>query len=201
MPGLKWARRVHRDKIHRLYLLDVKGVADEELVNDVGYAMYARCESIRIATEAHHGKVACRTCGSVIERAGYDKAELLRCACGWSKTWGEYLKSYQRRQLYGGHALPDFLAFLERWPHARTYRDKLLAIDALVHACHLPERMPWARPAATNLIEGTASELAVFLDELAYGPQSTAGLEEGRAAWQRVRAERFFPDRRADRTP
>jgi len=196
---LKWARRVHRDKICRLYLLDAKGIADEELVNDVGYATYARCESIRIATEAHHGRVACRKCGDVIERAGHDKSELLRCACGWSKTWGEYLTSYQRKQLYGGSALADFLAFLERWPSARTYRDKLLAIDTLIHACHLPPRMPWARPAATNLIEGTASELAVFLDELAYGPQSTAGLDEGRAEWQRVRSERFFPGARGPR--
>jgi hypothetical protein len=192
--GLKWARRVQQDKIRRLYLLDAKGIADDELVNDVGYAMYARCESIRIATEAHYGRVACRKCGNVIERASHSKAEVLACSCGWSKTWGEYFKTYQRRQLFGGHATPVFLAFLERWPTARTYRDKLLAIDQLIHACHLPPKMPWARPAATNLIEGTAGELARFLDELAYGLQSTAG--EGRADWQRLRSERFFPDRR-----
>jgi hypothetical protein len=45
---LRWARRVQQDLIRRLYALDAKGIEDEELVNEAGYAMYARCESIRI---------------------------------------------------------------------------------------------------------------------------------------------------------
>ena len=193
--GFTWARRVRPDLIRRLYLLDAKGIADEELVNNVGYAMYARCESIRIATEAHAGRATCRKCGAAIEHR-WVRDELLSCPCGWTTTWRAYLKSYQRKQLYGGNAYPDFLAFLERWPGARSYRDKLLAIDRLIHACHLPARMPWARPAATNLIEGTASELGAFLDELAYGAGSTPGLKDTRAEWERLRSEKFFPGSR-----
>ena len=166
----KWARRVRQDLIERLYTLDAKGIVDEELIDEAGYAMYCRCESIRIATEAHHGRVTCRVCRSVIERpVGGGKEQVLECACGWSQTWGTYFKSYQRKQLYGGNAYPVFQEFLDRWPRARNPRDKLLAIDWLIHACHLPPKMPWARPAATNLIEGTATELTVFLDRLAYG--------------------------------
>lgn len=59
--GFKWARRVQQDLIRRLYASDAKGVQDEELVNEAGYAIYARCESIRIATEAHFGRATCRT--------------------------------------------------------------------------------------------------------------------------------------------
>lgn len=189
-----WARRVPQRLIERLYVLDAKGIVDEELIDEVGYAMYARCESIRIATQAHFGRVTCRACRNVVERpVGSGKEHVVACDCGWRQTWGDYLKQYQRRQLFGGNAYPAFEEFLERWPRARTPRDKLLAIDRLIHACHLPPRMPWARPAATNLIEGTASELAVFLDGLAYGDGSTPGVGTTRAEWQRLRSERFFP--------
>jgi hypothetical protein len=82
------------------------------------------------------------------------KDEPMVCGeCGWTTTWGEYLKSYQRRQLHGGKAYPDFMAFLEVWPKARTYRDKLLAIDRLIHALHVDAKHGFARPAAVNLIE------------------------------------------------
>jgi hypothetical protein len=194
--GLKWARRVEPHKVRRLYELDARGIVDEELVDEVGYAMFARCESIRIATEAHHGRVTCRRCGSVIERDIWKKDIVLVCGCGWKKSWGDYLKSYQRKQLVGGNAYPSFLTFLDEWPRARGPRDKMLAIDRLIHACHLSAKLPVGRPAATNLIEGTSSELAVFLDELAYGPQSTPGVGDTRAEWQRVRSERAFPGRR-----
>jgi len=188
----RWARRVRQDLIARLYALDAKGIVDDELIDEVGYAFYARCESIQIATRAHYGRATCRRCRAVVEH-DWKRDTPMVCACGWSQTWGDYLKSYQRKQLFGGTAYPLFKEFLERWPKARTPRDKLLAIDWLVHACHLPEKSPWARPAATNLIEGTASELTVFLDKLAYGERNTPGMEEARAAWQRLRSERLFP--------
>ncbi len=182
---MRWARRVPRDKVRRLYLLDAKGIVYEELIDDVGYAMYARCESIRIATEAHQGRAACRRCGETITHR-WDKDELLQCSCGWQKTWGAYLKSYQRKQLTGGGAYPAFADFLERWPKARTPRDKLLAIDRLVHACHGSARFGVTRPAAVNLIEGTATELITFLDDLAYSdlssPEARATRDEWRAA-------------------
>jgi hypothetical protein len=86
--------------------------------------------------------------------------------------------------LYGGSGYPNFLAFLERWPVARTYRDKLLAIDWLMHQCHSTAAFPLGRPIAVNLIEGNAHEVAAFLDELAYGTKSTPGLESTRDAWR-----------------
>jgi hypothetical protein len=95
---LKWAKRVEPQKIRRLYALDAKGIVDEELVDEVGYAMYARCESIRIATEAHAGRATCRSCGAILTHH-WKKSELMVCACGWQKTWGDYLLSYQRKQL------------------------------------------------------------------------------------------------------
>jgi hypothetical protein len=180
---LRWSRRVKPEKIRRLYALDAKGIIDDELLDDVGYAMLARCESIRTATRAHAGRATCPRCKAQVVHE-WDKAQALMCGCGWSSTWGAYLKSYQGKQLHGGQAYPMFRDFIERWPGARTSRDKMLAIDALIHACHGQFKGAAGRPAACNLIEGTARELIAFLDQLAYGDGSTAGVTETREQWQ-----------------
>jgi hypothetical protein len=185
---IQWARRVKPEKIRRLYTLDSKGILDDELIDEVGYAMYARCHSIRQATRAHAGKAMCPRCRADVLRSSADwktwtKDEPLVCGCGWSTTWGAYSKSYQHKQLYGGQAYPMFRAFIDRWPAARTSRDKLLAIDWLIHACHGEWQGGMGRPAACNLIEGTATELVRFLNELAYGEQSTEEIVETRTRW------------------
>jgi predicted RNA-binding Zn-ribbon protein involved in translation (DUF1610 family) len=187
--GLRWARRVQRELIRRLYTLDAKGIEDDELVNEAGYAMYARCESIRIVTEAHSGRVTCPMCQSIIVRSRWRKGELLDCECGWQVTWGEYHNSYRRKQLHGGKAYPFFTEFLESWPKARTYRDKLLAIDRVVHGVHGDLLHGFFRPAAVNLIECTLLEANAFLHELAYGELSTPGVVETRSTYESALAE------------
>jgi predicted RNA-binding Zn-ribbon protein involved in translation (DUF1610 family) len=156
---IQWARRVEPDKIRRLYTLDAKGILDEELIDEVGYAFFARCESIKTVTEASTGKVKCPRCGELIRRVRNREAQMkdrvLECDCGWEATWGAYLKSYQRKQLHGGAAFPFFLDFLESWPKQRTPRDKLLEIDRLVHALHVnvieAKEITFARAAAVNV--------------------------------------------------
>jgi hypothetical protein len=183
-PAFRWARRVRPELIRRLYELDAKGVQDDELLNEAGYAIYARCESIRIATEAHFGRLTCRKCRAIIPHHGGKDTQLVCGECGWSTTWAGYHTSYKRQQLHGGKAYPDFLAFLERWPAARTYRDKLLEIDRLVHALHVDAKYGFARPAAVNILEVTMREARELMQELAYGTASTPGLAETRASWQ-----------------
>lgn len=179
---IRWSRRVRPDKIRRLYTLDAKGIVDDELIDDVGYSLYARCLSIQNATRAHFGRANCPRCRAEVNHTGR-KDEVLTCACGWSTTWGEFHKTYKGKQLVGGAAYPVFKAFISRWPHARTPRDKMLEIDGLIHACHENAKKHWARPAACNVIEGTMSEMIPFLDELAYGPRSTPGIDEQRREW------------------
>lgn len=185
---VKWARRLRQETIRRLYALDAKGIVDEDLIDEVGYAFLARCEAIRTATRAQFGRGTCPRCRSMVRRQEEDwknwrKDEPMACECGWSTTWGEYHATYKRKQLTGGNAYPAFRAFIDRWPQSRSYRVKMLAIDALIHACHEDAKKRWARPAACNLIEGTMMELIPFLDELAYGSQSTPGLGEMRKEW------------------
>ncbi len=185
---VRWSRRVKPEVIRRLYTLDAKGVVDEDLINEVGYAMYARCLSIRAVTRAHAGKAMCPRCRSDVLRADPDwkrwkKDEPMVCPCGWETTWGAYHKTYQGKQLHGGGAYPMFRGFIDRWAASRTPRDKMLAIDALIHECHGQFKGAMGRPAACNLIEGTMHELVDFLNELAYGDLSTPGVGEVRTRW------------------
>jgi len=195
---IQWARRVKPETIRRLYALDAKGIIDEELIAEVGYAMYARCQSIRQATRAHAGKAMCPRCRNDVVRSGSDwrtwaKEDPLVCSCGWSTTWGAYHKSYQHKQLHGGQAYPMFRSFIDRWPQARTPRDRMLAIDAIIHACHGEFEGAPGRPAACNLIEGTVADLVRLLDDLAYGSQSTDGIAEARQRWiQGVESSRWL---------
>ena len=187
---VRWPRRVRPDLIRRLYALDARGIIDGDLIDEVGYAFLARCEAIRTVTRAHlRGEATCPRCRSLVSRRSQDwhdwrKDEPLGCACGWNTTWGDYQLTYRRKQLVGGNAYPAFLAFAERWPVCRSPRDKMLAIDRLLHACHVDARQRWARPAACNVLEGRMSDLIPFLDELAYGPQSTPGIVDQRREWE-----------------
>jgi hypothetical protein len=181
---IRWARRVEQHKIRQLYARDAQGIVDEELVDEVGYAMYARCESIATVTVASQGRAKCHACGEIIRHRGVKDAPMI-CVCGWQTTWGEYLASYQRKQLHGGNAFPAFEKFVERWPEARNPRDKLLEIDRLIHELHLNAEVErFARPAGVNVIEGSMKTVIALLNELAYSDLSTPGLDDARATWK-----------------
>ena len=80
----EWAPRVAQAKIRRLYELDALGIHDEELLDDVGYALLARCQSFIAACQAAAGQVSCPVCGQEIQRDKKVRDELLHCpGCGW----------------------------------------------------------------------------------------------------------------------
>ncbi|HEY3341750.1 MAG TPA: hypothetical protein VGK81_07020, partial [Anaerolineae bacterium] len=61
-----WAPRVKQNLIRRLYETDARGIYDEELIDEVGYALLARCEAFIAAVEASRGKVTCPACGASV---------------------------------------------------------------------------------------------------------------------------------------
>jgi hypothetical protein len=69
-PSVRWAPRVASAKIHKLYQTDALGIVDEELIDLVGVALFARCQSILTVTEAAAGRVACPRCGVIVRRQG-----------------------------------------------------------------------------------------------------------------------------------
>lgn len=156
-------RRLIRD----LYAAHARGAPDGVLTDRVGEAMFARCQSILTVTEAAAGRVKCPQCGVIIARAGSPDDDLSCAVCGLQMAWRDYHNSYRGKQLHGGSALPAFAEFVAQWPGTRTRGEKMLLIDALLYACHGSVRFPATRPAAVNLIEGKAREIARFLDRLA----------------------------------
>src|SRR5436305_3499491 len=108
LAEVRWAPRVNPHKIRRLYETDARGIVDEELIEEVGFALYSRCRSILAATEAHAGRIQCPRCGAIVAH-NWDRRAVLQCgACSWRVRWGDYLKTYQDKHLHGGGAVAAF---------------------------------------------------------------------------------------------
>jgi len=182
---LHWAPRVPQHSIRRLYATDALGIVDEELLDEVAYGLYSRCQSILTVTQAAEGKVQCPVCEYVIVRQNLaDNQEVIRCpTCSWQIIWDQYFKSYQHKQLHGGGAVDAFRAYVEQFPQAQAPRARMLLIDRLIHAVHWELTQRPTRPAAVNLIEGNMHTVSRLLEDLAYGEQSTPGMQENQAVW------------------
>ncbi len=190
-PPVRWASRVHPNKLRRLYELDAQGILDEELLDNVGYALYSRCQSILHVSSAMLGNVHCPRCDTIIKRQSMDPVSVLHCTtCGWETTWGAYYNTYRTQELGAGGALDMFQAFVARWEHVRTARDKMLLIDQLIHRWHWETqrqrpKFGLGRPTGVNLIEGNRKQVLAFLDTLTYGAGSTPGTEATKTVWRR----------------
>jgi hypothetical protein len=197
-----WAGRVPQWKLRKLYETDAKGIHDEELIDEVGYGLLARCESFILANEVRGGTLPCPCCSAQVEHT-HRKEDVLSCDCGWELTWGEYFKTIQHKQLSGAEpVLRQFGEYVRHFPKARTPRERMVLIDQLIHGFHSYYRGVGnpTRPVAINLIGGRLSEVINFLDSLTYGPGSTPGTREAKAEWDRnittARGWRLRRDRR-----
>lgn len=182
-----WAPRIRQGLIRRLYEADAQGIHDDELLDEVGWGLRARCESFITAVEAARGRVKCPACGQVVlHHAGAD--EILRCTgCGWEMAWRAYFKSFQHKQLSGADpVLALFGEFVAQLPAARSPQEKMLLIDRLIHGFHISLQFGPTRAACVNLIEGNYHEVVDFLDRLTYGEASTPGTQAARGEWRKT---------------
>ncbi len=169
----------------RLYEANATGLIDDELVDDVGWRIWERLSDvIRVSS----GRVRCPVCGTEFEvRArGRSEDDLVQCSgCEWSVTPRAWHKSWEHRNL-NGHC-PEFQRFADAWPKATSSRDRMLLIDAVVHALHVSSRddAP-GNFAARNFLEGSRPKIVALLDELANGPGSNVA-DGARARWQAAR--------------
>jgi hypothetical protein len=188
-PPVRWAPRVARAKVRKLYHTDALGIIDEDLIDQVGFGLYARCRSILTVTAAAAGRVECPDCAALIARQSADDVALRCGACGWETTWAEYHRTWQHQELYGGGAVEAFQSFVDEWPRMDTPQRKMLLIDRLIHTWHWQAREDHqlGRPAGVNLIEGSRAQVLSLLDELTYGPGS-ATQDTWRAIRQQVQA-------------
>ena len=136
-PRPRWAPRVSRYKIARLYHSDAMGRQDEALVDDVGYALLARIQDCLTVTEAHQGRVTCPRCRTIIQRQfGHHERqpdEIISCLeCGWSITWDEFHRSYRNKHLGSAGLAIIFCEFAEHFPRAQSYQEKIVLIDRVL---------------------------------------------------------------------
>ena len=179
----QWAPRVRQDRIRRLYEQDAKGIVDDDLVNDVGYALLSRCQSFLEATAAVQGQAPCPVCARVVLHTGKKEA-VLQCPCGWELPWEDYFATIQRKQLSGAEPVVQlFHHFVTGFPAARNPRDKVVMIDQLLHGFHWYQQQGYTRPVAVNLIEGKLADVIAFLDHLTYGAASTVGMQQTFTEW------------------
>jgi len=191
-----WAPRVSLSKIRELYLKESQGICDDELIDDVGFRLYSRCDSILEYTEAHNGRVKCKRCAAAgkntyILRTTHKPGEMLQCpACGWQVRWRVYVAESEKLdgQLHGSNALAAFQHYVEWFPSCSTREEKILAIDQLIHEFHwilvAGKELEPHKPAGVNLLRGTTTEVLELLNQLTYGKNAIPGLISERDWWR-----------------
>ncbi len=194
---MAWHPRVKLHLLRKLYLNDALGLRDDELVDEAGFGLLLRCRSIMEFTRACEGSVLCKRCDlegreTILPRTTMKPGEVLHCPqCGWQITWKVYLAESNRTkgQLIAGHARAAFEDYLKKYPLCKTYPEKMLAIDRLIHEFHrqLGEDGVSSEPmrsASVNLLDGTTSEVLATLDELACGDASSTDVAAQRQSWR-----------------
>ncbi|MEZ4835179.1 MAG: hypothetical protein R2873_24865 [Caldilineaceae bacterium] len=62
-----WAHRLRKSQIERLYQSCSQGFVDEELIDEVGFALYSRCLSMLEVREAMFGRLPCPGCDAAAQ--------------------------------------------------------------------------------------------------------------------------------------
>ncbi len=168
----RWSPKVSRLSLRRLYALDAQGLPDEALLDEIGYALYARClQGQQTRHTIENGRLICHGCGAVLPYAH----GLMTCACGRQYLFRDYMRSFRAENMPSGAAQEIFDAFVERWPRQRTPQEKMRLVDWLIHEFHTNLLTGVrGRFVGVNFIEGSKKQIAELILELAYGDGGAA---------------------------
>ena len=182
-----WSPRVRKPKIARLYASIGKGIMDEELIDEVGFSLLARCESVLTATDTSQGRGArCPSCDSLVEFTTWGDEELGCESCGWRCPKQAYKKTIKYKHLHAGGMKPFLEEYVREFPRARTHSDRFILIDTLIHRYHWEYVGKPSRPGACCLIEGKLKDIMPFLDALSYGENVPEDVQATREEWRKV---------------
>ncbi len=159
-------RKVSRYKLRRLYTGDARGVRDEDLVNEVAYGLYARCQHLLASEGESTPARPKRRQVQVTERPARWEGFVKRARYPWEIAWQAEFEDYQQAAGGASEAMAYFVAHL---PLARSPREKMLLINRLTHECHNSLKAPGTdTPLAVQLITGSPENLLALLNGLAY---------------------------------
>jgi hypothetical protein len=180
-----WAPRLRKSQIEKLYNSCAKGLMDEELIDDVGFSLYARCLSTLEVSEAVRGRPKCPKCEAIMKRT-WKPDEVLRCSnCHWQCPWKIYQKTYQRKNLNAGGMEVFIKEFVRKFRNTRSHSARLVLIDTLIHRYHWEgSGKSGGRPGACGLIQGKMKNIMPFLDRLNYGDQIPEEINQTREEWR-----------------
>ena len=159
---LSYAPTVPIGPVVRLYRADAAGLRDEELLHEVAWLLYSRCRDVLLVSDS---KVRCLECRAefVVSWRGASPQLIARCpGCSWHVTVAEYRNSLRGTSLYGYNARAVWVAYVDGFPRADTYEQRMLLVDGLVHGVHTT-----GQPAARNLFAGHPGQVLAALDGLA----------------------------------
>jgi hypothetical protein len=130
-----WSPKISEEKIRKLYESDARMIYDDELVDEVGYTLYARCLQGRDERLlANERKLKCHGCGEINNAPQNDR---IVCPCGHAYMFYEYMRSFNKNGMPSRSATPFFNEFIKKWEMVKTYADKMLAIDYVINECHM----------------------------------------------------------------
>lgn len=163
----RWSAKLSRLKLAALYRADATGARDESLIDEVGFALYARCEQGRRARELlGAGGMLCHHCGEIVRATSYDQPT--PCACGYAIVYRDYRRSFHSAGMPAGRASAIFDAFADGWARASLPGERMILIDRLIHECHVSAMSDVkGRSVCMNLIEGTTAQILGLLDQIA----------------------------------
>jgi hypothetical protein len=161
---IRWAPRLRPQLLRRLYDSDAEGFQDMELCDEVGMILYMRCRTFGLV---RRNEVECPECHTVFAVSPQGQSHCPRKDCNWYTTHPVYAASIRNHYAFPGKATDAFLSFYRRYPNARTYKDKMLLIDQLIHSFHVNEKTGTpTKSVASKLLEGNKKAVVQFLDDL-----------------------------------
>jgi hypothetical protein len=79
------------------------------------------------------------------------------------------MRSFNKNSMPSRSATPFFNDFINKWPLAKSYHEKMQLIDWVIHQCHLNMLSGVKRGfAGLNLIDGSKEEVRDLILILAY---------------------------------
>jgi hypothetical protein len=193
----RWAGRVSKHKIRRLYEDDACGMHDKALINEVAYTLLARCKSMLLVEAARNGRATCPVCEAIIEHQA-KKGALLACEhCSWTGLWDLYRRSMDGLHLIAPGLQPFCREYVRCLPQAKTSKLKMYWIDWLIHRCHWEGTAMPGQPGAVCLIQGRAQDVNAFLASLTAGTHRPENFGDLGPYWSEAQKEQINRWRKA----
>jgi uncharacterized C2H2 Zn-finger protein len=162
--NIQWAPRIPLYLVERLYVSFANGIKDEDLCDDLGIRLFLRCETFMRTMK---GEVKCPQCGTVFKVQNEGTTKCLNEKCNWAtdfKTYGQSIRDYSALP---GRATEAWKVYYNGFPSKKTFDEKIIAIDQLIHSFHIDEKtnLP-AKTVASKLFRGNRKNAVEFLDKL-----------------------------------